>query len=295
MRKAALVGLFVLLAGFAVGWAQNLDTNTAPKYLWIATDNIKPDGNHEAYGKIGKLFKEVMPADFRWIAEFPVAGNANQITYVSFLDSADKLEKMLAAGNKANTDLIKQDAALWNQANTAIASTQLWLAKFNPDLSINADKVDPPKSMRFHVEAVQVRPGSEAQLEDLIKEVRALHAKAGDDVKVMVFNIIAGEGTPGYFLVMPMATLADLDKPSSPEFKALMSPVMKKHFDDVVRDSIVKYSSTLFMVDPSLSRPPQSYIAANPDFWQVKEEPVVATTPAKKIKKEKPAALKEKQ
>jgi hypothetical protein len=44
-------------------------------------------------------------------------------------------------------------------------------------------------------------------------------------------------------------------------------------------------------VEPSLSRPPQSVVAANPSFWTVKEQ-TVSTAPGKKgkMKKAKKAA-----
>lgn len=47
---------------------------------------------------------------------------------------------------------------------------------------------------------------------------------------------------------------------------------VRQHLADVVKNTVVKTTSEIFVIDPMLSHPPQSYIAANPDFWQVKEK-----------------------
>lgn len=296
MRKAALLGLFLLLAGIAAGWAQNLDINSAPKYLWIESDTMKPDGNHEAYTKFLKSFKEAMgQSDLYWLAEYPIAGRGNEINFIGYINSGAELEKAFQQENKIGMELAKKDPGLFAQANSAIVGSETMLAKFEPDLSMNADKVDHSKLTRARIMTYQVRPGGAPEFVALIKEMNAVSTKAGDTSASLVYSIVAGDGFPGYIFVTPMASLAELDKTNSPEVQAAFTPLVRQHMMDVVKNTVVKRTSTIYVIEPTLSRPPQSYIAANPDFWQVKEEPVAATAPTKKVKKEKPAALKEKQ
>ncbi len=69
--------------------------------------------------------------------------------------------------------------------------------------------------------------------------------------------------------------------------------MVRKQLDGMLKEAAVSETSELFVIDPALSNPPESYIAANPDFWNVKQEEMAAAT-VTKGKKIKAAAMKEK-
>jgi hypothetical protein len=296
MKKIALIALMLAVLGslFAVA-GDNPNAGKMAKYIWIQTEQYQP-AKEAAYMKLGGLFKEMMaPTEISWLAGMPLAGNGSQVTFVMFPENFAAMEKMIATFEKVGPEMHQKNAALVAEGMAAVSKSHSILAEFQPELSINPGQPDPAQVTRWRVVHFNLHPGAAMQFEDLLKEVREMHLKANDTVHTMVYRVLDGAPAPTYMIVLPLVTLADLDQPPAPAFEAMLTPVMKKHLYGIIKNTVVAQRSELFAVQPRLSNPPKSYLAANPGFWSVKEmAPAVAK--GKKAKKAvEPAAMKEKE
>ena len=111
----------------------------------------------------------------------------------------------------------------------------------------------------------------------------------------MAYDIRGGVPEPAILFVTTMKSLADDDqKPPAASKEIFESPLAKQAFTKFNRECVSYVENTYSRVEPSLSRPLQTLVAANPDFWTVKEEaPTVATKGKTKKGTVQPAALKE--
>jgi hypothetical protein len=142
---------------------------------------------------------------------------------------------------------------------------------------------------------VGLRPGCEDDLKNLAKQVIDMHKKAGDNDHWMTYEIRGGVPEPAVLFVTTMKSLADDDQePPAASKEIFENPLAKQAFSKFDRECVTRVENTYSRVEPSLSRPTQSLVAANPDFWTVKEEaPTVATKGKSKKGMLEPAALKE--
>ncbi len=290
-RGVALTLLFLVVGALIAGAGENPSAGKAPKYLWIQTESVQP-AKEAAYMRVTQVFKEAVGNTGYWLTTMPLAGPGGQYTYVSMHDTYASMEEMLAAFMKATPELMKKDAALLNEGMSAVTGMHSIIAEFQPELSIRAEQVDAPHSTRLAVYTYRLRPGTGAKFAALLKEMGELHKQANDSVSVTVYRVVAGEAGPTFLIIRHLKTLADLDEEPSPALKALMTPLVEQHSADVVKECVLSQEATLYMFSPELSNPPQSFLADNPGFWQVKTEEAAAPA-AKKAKKPKPAALKE--
>ncbi len=294
MKKIAVLAIvFALLAGVAAVAGDN----PAPKmgkYIWVQTEQYQA-GREAAYMKMGQVFKQAMSStEFTWLASMPIAGNGNEVTYVTFHENYASVEKMLAAFMKMGPEVYQKHAALMSEGAAAIGHSQSFIAELQPDLSFDMDKVPPAETTRWRVTTFVLRPGAGGELKEFLKEIAALHQKAGDGLPGFVYRVVAGEPSPAFMIVTPLKTLGDLDVPT-PMLDALFTPEVVGRMYDTVKKTVAAVSTGIYVIDPRLSLPPKSFLAANPAFWTVKEAAPQVAKAKKATKAVEPAAKKEKQ
>ncbi len=293
MKKFAVIVLLFALLGSVVAVAGDNPNNKPPKYLWIQAEQYQA-GKEAAYMKLGQAFKEAMSnTDAVWLAEMAVAGNGNEMIYVTFHDNFASVEKMIATFMKIGPEMQQKNAALMAEGQAAIGRSQAFIAEFEPDLSLLSDKVTPAQTTRYKVTTLRVKPGTGLELVELFKEARAMHVKAGDDAPYFIYRVVAGEPSPAYLLIKPLKTLADLDE-TSPAYEAMLTPVVRKQFNATIKNTVSDWHAGIYLIDPRLSLPPKNYLAENPGFWKVPEPAPVAVKGKKAKKVVEPAAMKEK-
>ncbi len=294
MKRIAVVAIvFALLAGIAAVGADN-PAFKGSKYIWVQTEQYQA-GKEAAYMKMGQVFKQAMSkTEFTWLAGMPIAGNGNEVTYVTFHDNYASVEKMLAAFMKMGPEVYQKEAALMSEGASAIGHSQSFIAEFQPDLSFATDKVPAAQCTRWRVTTLVYKPGMTEDVAGLMKEIAALHQKAGEGLPGFVYRVVAGEPSPAYMIVSPLKTLADIDEPS-PALDALLTPLMKQHLYETLKKTTVSLHTAIYVIDPRLSLPPKSFLAENPGFWTVKEPPAVVAKGKKGKKAVEPAAIKEKE
>ncbi len=95
----------------------------------------------------------------------------------------------------------------------------------------------------------------------------------------IAYNVRAGAPLPTILFVSPMRSLAEQDQePPAAAKEAFESAPMRQMLQRAGKERIRHIERTYTRVDPSLSRPAQSLVAANPDFWTLKQEAAAVQT-----------------
>jgi hypothetical protein len=296
MAKLLAIGLAVACVCSTLASAQDKSSDQPAKYVWYSVEKVN-SGKFPVYMKTAAQFREAVSSaapDVYWIAGSPITGDSDRITYVTFHDNLASIEKMMKAMDKVGDALIKN--ASWStQISESSGGAHNVLAEYNKELSYRPDMVPLSHTTWWSATLLGLRPGCDDDLKDLAKQVIEMHKKAGDNDHWMTYEIRGGVPQPAVLFVTTMKSLADDDQePPAAAKEIFENPLTKQAFRKFDHECVTNFENTYSRVEPSLSRPTQSLVAANPDFWTVKEEaPTVATkTKSRKVTVE-PAALKE--
>ena len=296
MAKLLAIVLAVACVCSTLASAQDKPSDQPAKYVWYSVEKVN-SGKFSVYMKTAAQFREAVSSaapEVTWIAGSPITGDSDRITYVTFHDNLASIEKMMKAMDKVGDALMK-NASFSAQEGESTGGSHNVLAEYNKELSYRPDMVPLSHTTWWSAELVGLRPGCDDDLKDLAKQVIDMHKKAGDNDHWLAYNIRGGVPEPAVLFVTTMKSLADDDQEPPAASKGIFeNPLAKQAFRKFDRECVSYLENTYSRVEPSLSRPPQSLVAANPDFWTVKEEePTVATKTKPKKATVQPAALKE--
>ena len=281
MRKSLLFCVvFVLVCAFSQALAQE----GPPKGLLIIREEIKPGmmgahGRHSA--EFAAIFNQLQTPNYR-IALVPVAGNENEVIYITGVDSLAQLEsitqttdKRLGAANGAMR--VKLDALDKEAPGMHTSMRDMW-AMYRPELSFNPG-VDIRKMRYFMITTTRIRPGFDATYVEYVQKViNVARQKAkADNLHVAVFQVMAGAPTGTYMIFRPLKSLAELDDQIAPRVRAAMTDDQKKDADKAVRDAVMSSETSAYAFAPNMSYVQKEFAAADPDFWTPK--PQMATKP----------------
>ncbi len=285
MKKTAIVAttLFLLLGSFLAAEAGK--PATIPKFILMETDQVNV-GQEASFNHSSLQVKHAAAsacADCYYLAFSAVTGAAGRVTFVTFENSWAEIQKAMADFQRIHKEALRRAANFASKMGQAQSGRRFVIAQFSPGMSLNPDKIDAAQITMWRVTSFQLKPAMNTPFAELTRETADLHKKANDNAQWLAYTIVAGEPGPKVIFLRPLQNLAELDQPESPEFIALMTPDMRKHFNEVMAQTEAANETNLYIADPALSRPPQEYLSANPGFWVVKE-PASAQT-GKKAKK----------
>jgi hypothetical protein len=285
-----LVAVACLCSLFTFAQAQSA-ANLPNKYVWWETVQIK-GGQQDLFSKLVAQVRDAAPTvapDFYWIAGAPITGEEGRVTFVTFHDNMASVEKMMATFDKMDAAIALKNANYMTQAAEAEAGAHWALAEYSKELSYRPDLVPLSNTTWWASSLLTLKPGCEYEFAEVVKQVADVHKKAGDNDHWTGYEIRGGYPEPAVLFVTTLRSLADLDQePPAAQKEMFESAPMRQMFQKIGKECIVHIESAYTRVDPKLSRMPQSMIAANPDFWTIKEEaPAVAP---KKGKPKQPAA-----
>ncbi len=279
-----LVSSLVALAGDATG---------APKLIRITRYDIAP-GKMGAMDDVVRQVRATLKtanAEYNWIAARPITGNGNQTVFLNFYNDYASLERGMATVGKA-LQASMQNADFNRSVAESQQSTRSTIARLREDLSYNLDKFDISSARSWEVSFVEVRPGHGMDFSELEREAVELHKRGNIDETWAAYEVEYGPST-GIIYVTPLRSLADLDRDLKAAHEAVFTPAVRRRFSGVIRDAVDHEKSEILAVRPEISRPSEAIVAANPDFWTVKEEaPAVAATKGKKAGKVQQAVQK---
>lgn len=293
-RKLALVLVFALVASlFAV--AGDASTANVPKLLRISHHEIKP-GKMGAYDNLVRQVRQAATAgnaNYNWIAARPITGNGNQTVFLNFADSYAQIEQSTTSFYKS-ADATFRSAEFNTTVADSLEGSEGIVASLREDLSYRPEKLDIAHARTWEVSLVRLKPGTEMDFAEMERESIELHKRNNIDEHWVTYQVEYGTQGPAFIFVKALRSLADLDADLKEAHKAAFTPAIRRRFSETARGSITFEKSTLLNVRPEISKPADTLVAANPEFWTVKEEPTAVATKGKKSKAAsvQPASMK---
>ncbi|HSA92352.1 MAG TPA: hypothetical protein VLE48_05020 [Terriglobales bacterium] len=290
MKKHFALLLAFLLVSSLVALAGD---HSVPKILRVYKAETAP-GHGATYDAAVRQVRQAVNAgnaEFHWIAARPFTGDSNQTVFLTFANSFAEVERSEESFNK--TAMATFQSAEFNRSIAeSERSGKNIVAKLREDLSYNLGKFDLANARHWEVSFVEVRPGYGMDFTDLERESIDMHKRANIDETWAAYEVEYG-GTPGILFLTPLRSLADLDRDLKKEHEAVFTPAVRRRYSEFARQAIDHTKSQIISVRPELSRPTDAIVAANPDFWTVKDEAAtVATAKGKKSGKMQPASQK---
>ena len=283
MRKA--IGLILLACCAAV--AALAQPPTTAKYLWIETVQLNT-GKHlqfqDMVRQVRAEAKETAPG-LRWVAATPLTGDGRTVKILIPHKSVGDIDQTLQAMMKIEQAVMAKNVNLASQAAETESGANFALLKFRDDLSYKLERVNWAVAARWKTTTFYLKPGEESEFADLIKQFIELENRVGDpNAKWTTYELLAGGTLPAYVIVEPLTSLADLDAEPTPTSKQVYNATVMNAWENGLKTCVSKIESDILMVRPDLSHPPENMLAANPDFWTVKEPAAAASLPMGKKK-----------
>jgi hypothetical protein len=295
--KKSLLMFTVLVFACSAAIAQTMPTPPGPpKVLYLVREEIKP-GMMPAHNKhsasFATIFGKLQTPNHR-IALVPVAGNENEVVYLTGAETFAQLEGMLQTTDKkmgAATGATKVDLArLQGEAPQLHSAMRDMLAVYRPELSFNPGVVL-PQMRYFSISTVRLKPGKDSEYVEYIQKViNVARTKAKvDNLHVAVFQVISGTGGGTYLIFRPMKSLGEMDDPVNMRVRAAMTDDMRKDADKSYADAVMSSETSTYWLTPEMSYVDKEFAAVDPGFWNPKPEPV-AVKPRPRKRMPKPAA-----
>ncbi len=295
MKKLLVLSLaFLLIAGLPA-FAGDAAAGGAPKILRISHYEVKP-GKMATHDALVRQVREALNtgnANYHWIAAQPMTGNSNETVFINFYDNYAEFGQRSEEIGKAAQATFQRADFIRDVADSQ-ESTHGIIAKLRADLSYNPQKLDIAHARQWEVSLVRLKPGTEMEFADLEKEAIELHKRGNIDEHWVTYEVQYGTAGPAFIFIRSLKTLADLDVDLKDAHKAVFNDTIRRRFSAVARESVTYEKSQILRVRPEISRPSETLVAANPDFWTVKEEPTAVATKGKAKPKTavQPAAMK---
>jgi hypothetical protein len=293
-KKIALLLAFALLTSlFAV--AGEPTASNVPKLIRIGHYEIKP-GKMNAHDDLVKQVRQAATAgnaQYNWIATRPITGNTNETVFVNFFDNYAQVEESTSSFYKSAAATF-QNADFTRAVSDTQASINGVVASLREDLSYRPEKLDIANARTWEISFIRLKPGSEMDFADMERESIELHKRNNIDEHWVAYQVEYGTQAPAFIFITALRNLGDLDKDLKEAHKSAFTPTIRRRFSDTAKDAILYEKSTLLSVRPEISKPADTLVAANPDFWTVKEEPTAVASKGKKSKATgvQPASMK---
>jgi hypothetical protein len=292
MRKSLLFAVVVMLVSAFSVFAQAPERMGPPKGLLIVREEIKPGmmpAHNRHSAEFASIFSQLQTPNHR-IALVPVAGNENEVIYITPVDSYAELEGMNKAtdmklGSASGSTRVKLEALDKEAPSMHNSMRDLW-AMYRPELSFNPGVVI-PQMRYFMITTTRIRPGFDAAYAEYVQKVINLARQKAkvDNLHVAVFQVMAGAPAGTYMIFRPIKSLAELDDPVGQRVRAAMTDDQKKDADKAVREIIMSSEVSAYAFAPSMSYVEKSFAAADPDFWSPKPQMAVKPKPKKRAPK----------
>jgi len=280
MKKSLFLFVLVLLVSIcSPAFAQTQQPMGPPPVLLIVREDIKA-GKMPAHSKhsaaYAAAFAKLQTTNYR-IALVPVAGNENEVVYLTGAGSFAEIEKIQKDTDKTMSGVTGPMKTALDRLNNEqpdlhTAMRDL-LTVYRSEMSFNP-VVNVAQMRYFAITTVRVRPGHDAAYADYIKSVvNVARDKAKvDNFHLACFQVISGAPGGTYLFFRPMKSLGELDQNVGAKVRAAMSDDMKKAADKVSADAVISSESATYAFEPSMSYVAKETAAQDPGFWNPKPQ-----------------------
>jgi len=149
-----------------------------------------------------------------------------------------------------------------------------WVAVFDESMSYQPT-VDWSKMRYARILTFRLRPGFEQGFGDITKLYAGAYQKSGVDGHWATYAVTDGERTPAFFIVLPMRSLAELDKAmmDDPKIFAAMGEEASQRAMRFAKEAMLEVESALVTPNPAMSYVTKEFAAGDPAFWTPKSTP----------------------
>ncbi|HEY6045463.1 MAG TPA: hypothetical protein VIU65_02605 [Pyrinomonadaceae bacterium] len=252
-----------------------------PPALLIVREEIKP-GQMPAHNRhsasFAKIFARLQTNNYR-IAMVPIAGNENEVLYITPVGTFAELERMQQDTDKkmgAATGATRAELGrLEKEAPDLHAGMRDLFAVHRPEMGY--DPVVDIATMRyFAITTVRIRPGMEDEYVEYIRTLtNVARQKAKAELHIAAFQVIAGAPTaagPTYMFFRPMKSISDYDLRTGPRTREAMTDDQKKKADKMNGEIVLNSETSVYAFVPQMSYVPKEMAARDAAFWNPKTE-----------------------
>jgi hypothetical protein len=283
MKKllCSIAGLSFALAGSLVARAQT-PAAPPPNILYIETDNIKAYES-EPYDKVAAEYPPVsrqVKAATHYLAMEAVTGSPRAI-YLFDYDSYEAWQKDTES-LLGNATVHEKFAALDKLESQYVSEVHNTIWHYRPDLSENVAGADLPHSHYWEVVIFHMRPGHDAQFDELTKLYKDANVKIGQqNIPWATYEGMNG-ATDSYPILIPMTSLKDEDTGLAHEkdFGAALGEEGARRMDKLSEEGVTSVEDNLYMVNPAASYINPDWVKADPGYWAPKPTVKPAPKPA---------------
>jgi len=291
MKKSLLLVLVSLLVCSFYRASAQTEAHPLPPVLLIVREEIKPGmmpAHNRHSASFAGIFDKLKTPNHR-IAMIPVAGNENEVLYVTPGESFADLEMMTKQTDKkmAGLDGITgaELARLEKEASNLHSGMRDMLAVYRPELSYKPG-VDVAQMRYFAITTVRVRPGQEDNYSEYVK---TLQNPGRDKVKAeahfAVYQVIAGMPATTFMVFRPMKSLAEYDLRIALRVREAMTDDQKRKADKIAGESVMASETSIYAFNPNMSYLSKEFTARDSGFWNPAPEAVAKPKPKKRVVK----------
>lgn len=281
-----MLGLYLLVGGLGLAFAQDTAPTPPPKVLAVFREFVKPGKGGGLHQKAESAFAQAM-ARAKWPTHYLAVSSVTgkpRVLFLTAYDSFEAWEKDIQAQQKNPTlaaELDKDAVADGDLLSDVDASALV----YNEEYSLRS-AVDIPHMRYFEISLYRVREGHDADWDAIVKMVKAAYENM-PDVRWAVYHAQYGQEGNTYIVFTPMKSAAEIDKGLTldKQFMANMGEDGMKKFSGLLAGAIEFSQHNLFSFSPGMSYVADEWIKADPDFWK----PKAARAAASKKAAEKPA------
>ena len=273
MKK--LSGL-LLLSCFVCGGSLTLTAQesangvtTPPKVLVIQREFVKPGKQGSAHEKTEGAFVRAMMAA-KWPTHYlgmdSLSGPSRSLFFIGYDSFAgwekDSMAMMKNPSLSAAFDRAAQDdGELLSRYETGVFT-------YNEEYSLRAP-VNIGQMRLMEITAFKIRAGHRKDWDALVKMYKAAYEKAVPDAHWAMFETMYGTDI-SYLLITPMKSASEVDSEMAADtaFRKAMSDEDAKKAAELSAASIESAESNLFLFNPKISYPSDTWVKADPSFWK---------------------------
>ncbi len=279
-RRLTIVVLLVC----AFAWAAPAqDQPKVPKLLILEREEIKPGkvtAHTQAANRFVQLVEKHQAGVYR-VGGMAIAGNTNEIFYLSFADSFADYERNVDFPQPMVAELANFEA----QTGDVHQSQRTVIAQYVPALSYRpeAHSAALNNAKRINLFILRTRPGTYDQVQEIGKLYIDAYKNAGITEEYwLAYTVRAGMPANTWIFVEALPSLSALDRNLEERIIKTLGEENWKKIGAMIKDVTLSEESLIVGVDPTVSRPTKEMVAANPSWWKAKTLPVSA-----EVRKEK--------
>jgi hypothetical protein len=276
LRRSALPALLVLsfcISPLALSAQEN---DGPPKVLSIQREFPKPGKGGALHEKTESVYLQALKSaksSMRYIALEALSGPTRAL-FISGYDSlaAMETENKAVYGNAPLASSL--DHAMVADGDLLSATdSSVWMLREDLSLKDTGSMV----GVRYmRITQYHIKPGRSHEWEELVKMVSGALDKSVPAAHWALFEEVYGTGGNEYIAITSLKSMTEEDARlggEDKEFASAMGEGGLKKISELSASCIESEQSNLFLFNPKMSYAPDSWVKAEPSFWQPKTEP----------------------